>query len=83
MGNGGVRNTTDMAGSGNVAGDIGVDSSSTGNTTGMASIGNVPATIASRAANFPPLQGLGVDVGDDTPGDDIHIDYGCGVFDFS
>ena len=44
-----------MTGSGNVAGDIGVDDSGTGDTIGMASIGNVPATIASRAANFPPL----------------------------
>ena len=55
----------------------------TGDTTGMAGIGNVPATIASRAANFPPLQGLGVDVGDDTPDNDDPVDYGCDVFSFS
>ena len=72
-----------MAGSGNVAGDIGVDSGVIGETTGMAGICNLPATIASRAANFPPLKGLGVDVGDDTPGDDDPVGYGCDVFDFS
>ena len=45
-----------MAGSGNVAGDIIVDDGGIGDTTGMAGIGNVPAsTIASRAANFPPV----------------------------
>ena len=30
-----------------------------------------------------PLEGLGVDDGDDTPGDDDPADYGCDVFDSS
>ena len=41
-----------MAGSGNVAVDIGVDNGVIGETTGMAGSCNVPATILNRAANF-------------------------------
>ena len=49
VGNGGVRNTTGMASSGNVAGDNVVDDRSVGEITGMAGICNVPGN---RATNF-------------------------------
>ena len=68
-----------MAGNGNVADDIGVDDGGVGDTTGMAGNGNVAATNASRDANFSPLEGLGVDDGNDTPGDNDPVVYGCDV----
>ena len=64
-------------------GDLGVGDGGVGNPNSKAGSGEIAATSASGATNSSSSGGFGVDICDDTPGDDDPGYYGCDVFDVS